>query len=87
MLNFIVTGAKVANSSDFSKFYPLFSRLFLVFPIYLPTFAYTLSIYTMADNFLERQYAAYEERKKNLGKPQKKSSVKFYTRPGKPKEE
>jgi len=38
----------------------------------------------MADNFLERQYAAYEERKKNLGKPKKKSSVQFYTRPGKP---
>jgi len=38
----------------------------------------------MADNFLERQYAAYEERKKNIGKPKKKSSVKFYTRPGKP---
>ena len=41
----------------------------------------------MADNFLERQYAAYEERKRNLGKPKPKSSVKFYTRPGKPKEE
>jgi len=38
----------------------------------------------MADNFLERQYAAYEERKKNIGKPKKKSSVQFYTRPGKP---
>lgn len=38
----------------------------------------------MADNFLERQYEAYEERKKNLGKPRKKCSVKFYTRPGKP---
>lgn len=37
----------------------------------------------MADNFLERQYAAYEERKKNMGKPKKKSSVQFYTRPGK----
>ena len=37
----------------------------------------------MADNFLERQYAAYEERKKNLGKPKPKCSVKFYTRPGK----
>lgn len=37
----------------------------------------------MADNFLERQYAAYEEKKKNLGKPKKKSSVQFYTRPGK----
>ena len=23
----------------------------------------------MADNFLERQYAAYEEKKKQLGKP------------------
>lgn len=34
----------------------------------------------MADNFLERQYEAYEERKKNLGKPKKKSSTKFYTR-------
>ena len=41
----------------------------------------------MADNFLERQYAAYEERKRNLGKPRPKSSVKFYTRPGKPKDE
>jgi len=38
----------------------------------------------MADNFLERQYAAYEEKKKNMGKPKKKSSVQFYTRPGKP---
>ena len=38
----------------------------------------------MADNFLERQYAAYEERKKQLGKPKPKCSVKFYTRPGKP---
>ena len=37
----------------------------------------------MADNFLERQYAAYEERKKNMGKPKPKCSVKFYTRPGK----
>lgn len=36
----------------------------------------------MADNFLERQYAAYEERKASLakGKKPKKSSVKFYTR-------
>ena len=41
----------------------------------------------MADNFLERQYAAYEERKKQLGKPKPKCSVKFYTRPGKPKAE
>ena len=41
----------------------------------------------MADNFLERQYAAYEERKKNLvkGAKAKKPSVKFYTRPGTPK--
>ncbi len=39
----------------------------------------------MADNFLERQYAAYEERKKNLTKGSKKPSVKFYTRPGTPK--
>lgn len=38
----------------------------------------------MADNFLERQYAAYEERKRNIGKPKKKPSVQFYTRPGKP---
>ena len=40
----------------------------------------------MADNFLERQYAAYEEKKKQLGKPKPKCSVKFYTRPGKPKD-
>ncbi|MBQ0056935.1 MAG: ABC transporter permease [Bacteroidales bacterium] len=39
----------------------------------------------MADNFLERQYAAYEERKKRIGKPVRKSSVQFYTRPGRPK--
>lgn len=44
-------------------------------------------IIIMADNFLERQYAAYEEKKKNMGKPKKKSSVQFYTRPGKPKTE
>ena len=38
----------------------------------------------MADNFLERQYAAYEEKKaaKKTGK-KKKPSVRFYTRPGK----
>lgn len=39
----------------------------------------------MADNFLERQYAAYEERKAALqsGRKIKKPSVKFFTRPGK----
>lgn len=39
----------------------------------------------MADNFLERQYAAYEERKAALksGKRQQASKTKFYTRPGK----
>lgn len=44
-----------------------------------PTFQ---TLQTMADNFLERQYAAYEERKASLakGKKPKKSSVKFYTR-------
>jgi len=39
----------------------------------------------MADNFLERQYAAYEERKAAMKSGKKKSSpkTKFYTRPGK----
>lgn len=40
---------------------------------------------TMADNFLERQYAAYEEKKAAMksGIKKKKPSVQFYTRPGK----
>lgn len=42
----------------------------------------------MADNFLERQYAAYEERKAAMNKPGKKTKPsdkkRFYTRPGKP---
>lgn len=39
----------------------------------------------MADNFLERQYAAYEERKAAMssGKKRPVSKTKFYTRPGK----
>ena len=39
----------------------------------------------MADNFLERQYAAYEERKAAMksGKKASASKTKFYTRPGK----
>lgn len=39
----------------------------------------------MADNFLERQYAAYEERKAAMksGKKASTSKTKFYTRPGK----
>ena len=39
----------------------------------------------MADNFLERQYAAYEERKAAMksGKKASASNTKFYTRPGK----
>lgn len=45
----------------------------------------------MADNFLERQYAAYEERKAQMKAGNKKKNsaykTKFYTRPGKPKEE
>jgi len=57
------------------------------FCLYLFKYIVFLIVYTMADNFLERQYAAYEERKKNMGKPKKKCSVKFYTRPGKPKAE
>ena len=42
----------------------------------------------MADNFLERQYAAYEERKAAMNKPGQKAKPsdkkKFYTRPVKP---
>ena len=34
----------------------------------------------MADNYLERQYAAYEERKAAMKKPGRKPSTKFYTR-------
>lgn len=38
----------------------------------------------MADNFLERQYAAYEERKAAIKSGKKPASkTKFYTRPGK----
>lgn len=40
----------------------------------------------MADNYLERQYAAYEQRKADLNNPHKKGAGKkskknFYTRP------
>lgn len=39
----------------------------------------------MADNYLEKQYAAYEQRKKELAKPGKKLKPsqrnRFYTRP------
>lgn len=39
----------------------------------------------MADNYLERQYAAYEARKAQMGKPGKKQNPshknRFYTRP------
>jgi len=43
----------------------------------------------MADNFLERQYAAYEERKAAMSHPEKKKAKpsdkkRFFTRPGKP---
>ncbi len=38
----------------------------------------------MADNFLERQYAAYEERKAAMKSGKKPASkTKFFTRPGK----
>ena len=41
----------------------------------------------MADNYLERQYAAYEERKAAMKKPGRKlkpsEKNRFYTRPGK----
>lgn len=41
----------------------------------------------MADNFLERQYEAYEMRKAAINASKKsatkKTSTKFYTRPGK----
>ena len=38
----------------------------------------------MAENFLERQYAAYEERKAAMKSGKKPASkTKFFTRPGK----
>ena len=62
---------------------PIFLPFILVFTYKKSIFAVANYRFTMADNYLERQYAAYEERKKQLGKPKPKSSVKFYTRPGK----
>ena len=55
---------------------------YFYFTLFLPQ---NIEYYNMADNFLERQYAAYEERKAAMksGKKASASKTKFYTRPGK----
>ncbi len=43
----------------------------------------------MADNYIERQYDAWQELKARRAKQaqkRKKAATKFYTRPGKPKD-